>query len=98
MRKADLVNNIQNKTGVDRVDVLVTIEALFSEIKDSLSSGENVYVRGFGSFVIKERAKKMGRNIKENKSVEIPAHCIPTFKPAKEFMTSVRDNVKPENK
>jgi len=81
MRKADLVNIITEKTGVPKVDVLVTLEMFFKEIKNSLSDGENVYVRGFGSFIIKKRAKKIGRHIKKNKSIEIPEHFIPSFKP-----------------
>jgi len=93
MRKADLVNAISQKTGVSRVDVLVTIEALFKEIKNSLESGENVYVRGFGSFVIKKRAKKVGRHIKMGKALEIPEHYIPSFKPAKTFVEQVKKNV-----
>jgi DNA-binding protein HU-beta len=93
MRKADLVNAISEKSGIAKVDVLVTIEALFSEIKSSLESGENVYVRGFGSFVIKRRAKKIGRNIKKGKAIDIPEHFIPSFKPAKVFMEEVKKNV-----
>jgi len=93
MRKADLVNAISDKTGVAKVDVLVSLEALFKEIKQSLQEGENVYVRGFGSFVIKKRAKKIGRHIKKGKSIEIPEHFIPSFKPAKIFVEQVKKNV-----
>lgn len=93
MRKAELVNIISDKTGVPKVDVLVTLETFFNEVKDSLSGGENVYVRGFGSFVIKKRAKKIGRNIKKNQAIEIPEHYIPSFKPAKIFVEQVKDNV-----
>lgn len=93
MRKADLVNAISQKTGVSRVDVLVTLEELFKTIKSSLESGENVYVRGFGSFVIKRRAKKVGRHIKMGKALEIPEHYIPAFKPAKSFVEQVKNNV-----
>lgn len=93
MRKADLVAAISEKTGVAKVDVLVTLESFFTEIKDTLASGENVYVRGFGSFVIKKRAKKIGRHIKKNKAIEIPEHFIPSFKPAKIFVDQVKDNV-----
>lgn len=93
MRKADLVAAISEKTGVQKVDVLVTLEALFTEVKDSLATGENVYIRGFGSFVIKKRAKKIGRHIKENRSIEIPEHYIPSFKPAKVFVEQVKENV-----
>lgn len=93
MRKADLVNSISEKTGVPKVDVLVTLETFFQEVKNSLATGENVYVRGFGSFVVKERAEKIGRHIHENKSIVIPAHCIPAFKPAKVFVEQVKSNV-----
>lgn len=93
MRKADLVNIITEKTGVPKVDVLVTLEMFFKEVKNSLAEGENVYVRGFGSFVIKKRAKKIGRHIKKNKSIEIPEHFIPSFKPAKVFVDQVKSNV-----
>ena len=96
MRKADLVNIIAEKTGVPKVDVLVTMETFFSEIKNSLSKNENVYIRGFGSFITKKRAKKVGRHIKNNVSIKIPAHYIPSFKPAKIFVDEVKDGVKPE--
>ncbi len=94
MRKADLVNAISEKTGVAKVDVLVTLESFFTEVKGSLANGENVYVRGFGSFHIKRRAKKVGRHIKKNVAIEIPEHYIPAFKPAKIFTDQVKDNVK----
>lgn len=93
MRKADLVSAIADKTGVPKVDVLVALETFFKEVKESLSAGENVYIRGFGSFVIKKRAKKIGRHIKKNMAIEIPEHFIPSFKPAKVFVEQVRDNV-----
>lgn len=93
MRKADLVAAISDKTGVPKVDVLVTLETFFKEVKGSLASGENVYVRGFGSFVIKKRAKKIGRHIKKNESIEIPEHFIPSFKPAKTFVDQVKESV-----
>ncbi len=93
MRKSDLVAAISEKTGVPKVDVLVTLESFFTEVKDTLAGGENVYVRGFGSFVIKRRAKKVGRHIKQGKSVVIPEHYVPSFKPAKTFTEQVKDNV-----
>ena len=93
MRKAELVNLISEKTGVPKVDVLVSMETFFNEIKETLSSGENVYIRGFGSFIIKKRAKKIGRHIKKNVSLEIPEHYIPAFKPAKIFVDQVKDTV-----
>lgn len=90
MRKADLVNNISDKTGVPKVDVLVSVESLLKEIKESLKKGENVYIRGFGSFIVKKRAKKVGRNIKKNIAIEIPEHFVPAFKPAKVFIDTVK--------
>lgn len=92
MRKADMVARIADKTGIPKVDVLVTLETFFKEVKSSLTEGEAVYVRGFGSFIVKKRAAKIGRNIKKNVAVEIPEHFIPAFKPAKEFMQTVKDN------
>ncbi len=94
-----MVTAIAEKTGVPKVDVLVTLETFFKEVKNSLADGENVYVRGFGSFIIKKRAKKIGRHIKKNQAIEIPAHFIPSFKPAKVFVEQVKDNVTslPEN-
>ena len=90
MRKADLVAAISEKTGVPKVDVLVTLETFFKEVKGSLAEGENVYVRGFGSFIVKKRAKKIGRHIKQNKAIEIPEHFIPAFKPARIFVEQVK--------
>jgi DNA-binding protein HU-beta len=91
MRKADLVNNISEKTGIPKVDVLMTLETMFTEIKNSISKGENIYIRGFGSFITKKRAAKIGRNIKKNVAVHIPEHSIPAFKPAKEFVSDVKN-------
>jgi DNA-binding protein HU-beta len=93
MRKADLVAIISEKTGVPKVDVLVTLEMFFQEVKDSLATGENVYIRGFGSFITKKRAKKIGRHIKKNVAIEIPEHYIPAFKPAKIFVEQVKESV-----
>lgn len=93
MRKADLVTAISEKTGIAKVDVLVTLETFFKEVKDTLTDGENVYIRGFGSFVVKKRAKKIGRHIKKNVAIEIPEHFIPSFKPAKVFVEQVKGNV-----
>lgn len=90
MRKADVVSNIADKTGIAKVDVLVALEAFFKEVKSSLNEGEPVFVRGFGSFILKRRAAKIGRNIKKNVAVEIPEHFIPAFKPAKEFMVAIK--------
>ncbi len=90
MRKADLIAKISEKTGIPKVDVLVTLETMFKEVKSALAGGENLYVRGFGSFIIKKRAAKIGRNIKKNVAVSIPEHFIPAFKPAKEFLQEVK--------
>lgn len=94
MRKADLVNRISDKTGIQKIDVLVTLESFFKEVKDSLKEGENVYVRGFGSFIVKERAEKIGRNIKKNTAIIIPAHSVPSFKPSKTFVEAVKNSTK----
>lgn len=96
MRKADLVSVISEKTGVPKVDVLVSLESFFKEVKETLSEGENVYIRGFGSFIVKKRAKKIGRHIKKNIAIEIPEHYIPAFKPAKVFVDQVKSNVDAE--
>ena len=93
MRKADLVATISEKTGIAKVDVLVSLESFFKEVKSTLAEGENVYMRGFGSFIIKKRAKKIGRNIKKNIAIEIPEHFIPAFKPAKIFIDEVKTKV-----
>lgn len=93
MRKADLVSSISEKTGVPKVDVLVTLEMFFKEVKASLGSGEDVFIRGFGSFKIKKRARKIGRHIKKQKAIEIPEHYIPSFKPSKAFVEHVKANV-----
>jgi DNA-binding protein HU-beta len=92
MRKADLINQISDKTGIPKVDVLVTLETMFKSVKSALSNGENIYIRGFGSFITKKRAAKIGRNIKKNVAVEIPEHFIPAFKPAKEFMLEIKSS------
>ena len=94
MTKADIVNQIADETGVEKVAVLATVEAFMNSVKNSLSGGQNVYLRGFGSFIVKERAEKTGRNISKNESIIIPAHNIPAFKPAKTFVEEVKTNVK----
>lgn len=94
MTKAEIVASIANKIGVEKVAVQATVESFMNAVKSSLSEGENVYLRGFGSFIIKKRAKKTGRNISKNTTIIIPAHKIPSFKPAKTFMNEVKKNVK----
>jgi len=90
VKKADLIAIIAEKTGVPKIDVLVSLESFFSNVKETLAEGENIYIRGFGSFITKKRAAKVGRNIKKNTLVYIPEHYIPAFKPAKEFMDEVK--------
>lgn len=94
MTKADIVSNIVEETGLERVEALKAVEAFMTTIKASLSNGKNVYLRGFGSFVVKERAEKTGRNISKNTAIIIPAHNIPSFKPAKTFVQDVKTKVR----
>ena len=94
MTKAEVVSEIANRTGVEKMAVLAVVEEFMTVVKDSLSEGENVYLRGFGSFVVRKRAEKTGRNITKNTTVIIPAHNIPAFKPAKPFMEDVKNNTK----
>ena len=101
MTKADIVNEISEKTGVEKMTVQATVEAFMKTIRNSMVDGKNVYLRGFGTFVVKRRAEKIGRNISKNTTVVIPAHFIPAFKPAKTFSERVKKNVKvaePEQK
>jgi len=93
MTKAEIVANISEKTGIEKADTLATVEAFMEEIKSSLENGTNIYLRGFGSFIIKERAEKTGRNISKNTTIIIPAHNIPSFKPAKVFVEGVKEKV-----
>lgn len=90
MTKADIVNEIAKTTGVDKASVLATVEKFMEVVKDSLAHGENVYLRGFGSFIVKKRAKKVARNISKNTTITIPEHNIPAFKPAKSFAAKVK--------
>ena len=90
MTKAEIVNDISKKTGIDKATVLTTVEAFMSSVKGSIENGENVYLRGFGSFILKKRAKKTARNITKNTTIIIPEHNIPAFKPAKTFVNSVK--------
>lgn len=93
MTKAEIVASISDKIGVEKVDVQAVVEAFMKEVKGSLSKDENVYLRGFGSFIVKERAEKTGRNISKNTTIIIPAHNIPSFKPAKVFVNQVKESV-----
>ena len=93
MTKAEIVTIISEKLGIEKGDVQATVESFMEEVKASLESGDNVYLRGFGSFIIKTRAEKTGRNISKNTTIKIPAHNIPAFKPAKVFVEGVKSNV-----
>jgi len=90
MTKADIVNEIAKNTGIDKVSVLATVESFMDVVKSSLIKNENVYLRGFGSFIVKKRAKKTARNISKNTTIIIPEHNIPAFKPAKKFVAQVK--------
>ncbi len=85
MTKADVISEISEQTGIDKADVTATVEAFFTVVKDSMADGENIYVRGFGSFVNKKRAKKIARNISKNTAIVIDEHFVPSFKPSKVF-------------
>lgn len=93
MTKADLVAKISDKLGIEKGDVQATVETFMEEVKTSLENDNNVYLRGFGSFIIKTRAEKTGRNISKNTTIKIPAHNIPAFKPAKVFLEGVKSKV-----
>ncbi len=90
MTKQDLVSEISKITGIEKVTVMKTIEALMDTVKTSMASNKNVYLRGFGTFLVKKRAKKTARNISKNTTIIIPEHFVPIFKPAKEFMNKVK--------
>ena len=94
MTKAEIVAEIASKTNIEKVAVQQTVEAFMDAIKKAMADGENVYLRGFGSFVVKQRAEKTGRNISKNTTIIIPAHNIPSFKPAKVFVNEVKNKVK----
>lgn len=90
MTKADLINQIAISTGFDKSTISIVVESMMETVKDNVANGENVYLRGFGSFVTKTRAAKVARNISKNTSIEIPAHKIPFFKPSLEFAEIVK--------
>ena len=90
MTKADIVSEIAKSTGVEKVQVQAIVEAFMDSIKTSLTNKNNVYLRGFGSFIVKKRAKKVARNISKKTTITIPAHNIPAFKPAKSFAAKVK--------
>lgn len=90
MTKADTISKIAEKTGIQKEEVEKVLEAFFVTVKNSLSEGENIYVRGFGSFIVKERAQKTARNISLKSTIIIPAHQAPFFKPSNEFINQVK--------
>tara|TARA_Y100000591_G_scaffold304907_1_gene301957 strand:+ start:36 stop:326 length:291 start_codon:yes stop_codon:yes gene_type:complete len=94
MTKADLVSDISDKTGVEKIAVQATIESFMNSVIEAMENGENVYLRGFGSFIVKKRAEKTGRNISKNTTLIIPEHYVPTFKPSKTFVEGVKVKVK----
>ncbi len=92
MTKADILNEISKNTGIEKVVVQKTVEAMMESVKDSLIKGNNVYLRGFGSFIVKKRAQKTARNISKNTTIIIPEHNIPSFKASKSFIGEVKDH------
>ena len=98
MTKAEIVNEVSKATGIEKVTVQTVVEATMESIKASLIRDNNVYLRGFGSFINKERAQKAARNITRQTTMTIPAHCIPAFKPSKSFAAAVKESVKPKSK
>jgi DNA-binding protein HU-beta len=94
MTKLEIVKEISQNTGIEKVIVEKAVEAFMETVKGSMAEGSNVYLRGFGSFIVKNRAAKTARNISKNTTIIIPAHVIPSFKPAKEFVAQVKDKVK----
>lgn len=94
MTKADIVNEISKSTGVEKAQVQQIVEAFMGSIKNSLTENNNVYLRGFGSFIVKKRAQKVARNISKNVTITIPEHNIPAFKPSKTFVADVKEKNK----
>ena len=94
MTKAEIVSEIVTQTGIEKVVVLAVVEATMDTIKSNMIKGENIYLRGFGSFINIKRAKKPARNITKSTSISIPAHVVPKFKPSKEFASAVKAKVK----
>ncbi len=97
MTKADIIAKIAQKTNMDKMSVQIAVEAFFDVVKENMAEGENIYVRGFGSFINKRRAKKVARNISKKVSMEIPEHYVPSFKPSKSFVETVKKSDKVRN-
>ena len=98
MTKAELISQIAKGTGVEKTEVLSIVTAYMDTVKKSLEEGENVYLRGFGSFIVKRRAEKKARNISKNTTITIPEHNIPSFKPARVFMDAIAKDKKKKKK
>ncbi len=94
MTKADVISKISEQTGIDKNDASAVVEAFFAVVKESMEGGENIYVRGFGSFINKKRAKKVARNISKNTAIVIDEHYVPHFKPSKEFVSVIKSSKK----
>lgn len=94
MTKAEVITEIANQTGIDKGDVTTAVEAFFKVVKNKMAEGENIYVRGFGSFVNKKRASKIGRNISRNEAIVISEHYVPSFKPSKVFVEKIKGSEK----
>ncbi|MDH5474410.1 MAG: integration host factor subunit beta [Cyclobacteriaceae bacterium] len=94
MTKADVISEISEKTGISKDDVQISVEAFFNVVKGSMADGENIYIRGFGSFVNKKRARKIARNISKNTAIVIDEHYIPSFKPSKVFVEKIKTSEK----
>ncbi len=94
MTKAEVISEISEQTGIPKEDVSVTVEAFFAIVKDSMAEGNNIYVRGFGSFVNKKRKKKIARNISKNTAIVIDEHFVPSFKPSKMFVEKIKESQK----
>ncbi|MBS3776677.1 MAG: HU family DNA-binding protein [Bacteroidales bacterium] len=94
MTKADIVDKISQKTGIEKIVIEKIVEGFMKTVKESMIGGQNVYLRGFGSFIVKKRAQKKARNISKNTEVVIPEHYVPSFKPSKKFANRVKENVK----
>jgi len=92
VRKLEIINKVSSQTGIDKSDVQETVEAVLITIKEALKNGESVYIRGFGTFSNKKRAKKIARNISTNTAIILDAHYIPSFKPSKIFNKLIKDN------
>ncbi len=92
MTKAEVITQIAEQTGIDKADVQITVEAFFSVVKNAMAGGDNIYVRGFGSFINKKRAKKVARNISKNTAIVIDEHFVPSFKPSKVFIEKIKQS------